>query len=1585
MVLGLLTRLPAAGLGVALSAPGYVARGLETAPGYVARGLEAAPGYVARGLEACATVAGEAIDIGRRAASDGAAAVAETTVHVAHVARNAMPGGMEEWRAGTRVHLALQPSSDTDDARVRRAGGVEAVAQKVATALAERPDVLLAYWDGGLARLVVTASQDAATDRVVKKANALAERYGLTHAPLHEFAHPEGTTAVRVAATALALDAVGVAAATAARAWRVPRSSRVVTAGVTLLRESPRFRALLKSRFGAAGADLALATVNAAVHGAGQSPSSLVLDGMLRAGQLVESVARAAVFDAAHDRVCAPERCSMTTREVARPPLRPTPAQEYAAHAATGSMLGAAATLLLRRNLNEAAEAVLSGSPKAARYGPVAFSTALGSALAREGVLIRDPERLKQLQLVDTVVLHPSALRGSRRTLCDVHTSAEDWDHDRLWRAAAAALNPEGSYDAAGVELRPVPGQPSAETGMMIASDGGRDVGTVTIGWELDPLTEAVLDAARQADQYTIVVDDPSLADFTALADEVVSAERPLVDHVRSRQADGHAVLTVARVPAPHDVTDAQKHPKDYLADHPEDEELLAGLLGSDVAVALIDDESAVVWDADVMAFGGLKDVWRLLVAVPAARSVGRQSMILARAGAALSGLLVATGAQRRGLAFLTGSQHAPVNAAAMGALVAGWRAAVGVAAASAPQPRPRVPWHALEPDEAVARLESSRPGAPTPLAGAMATTRAVAARVTGHPVLAPARWSVRLANAVRAELDDPLTPVLAVGAAASAIVGSAVDATLVVGAMGMNALVGGVQRQRAEQALTALARGQKRKARRAASRADVASATTDDASAATDVVSTTVDAARLVPGDVIKLDVGDVVPADARLLALNGLEVDESSLTGESLPTTKQLTATPQAAIPDRRCMVFEGTTVVAGQATAVVVDTGEHTEAGRAVTLASRTPPAAGVQGRLQELTRKALPLTFAGGAAVAGLSLLRGRPIRQAIGGGVAVAVAAVPEGLPLVATVAQLAAARRLSRRGILVRTPRALEALGRVDTVCFDKTGTLTENRLRAVRVATADGTVCRPQDEEAVDVLRLAGRACPPETEDTAGRQAHATDEAVLAAAPADPEWTPTAGLPFEASRGYTAAIGETGNGSCLLVVKGAPEIVLDACVELPAEATEWAQSLAGEGLRVLAVATRRLTTGLDADVLVNEPLEKLEFKGFVALADAPRPGSAPMIQGLREAGARPVMLTGDHPHTARAVALALGWPDDTKVVTGEELAASDRAGSARLLRDAGVVARVAPEQKLQVVEALRAAGKVVAMVGDGANDAAAIRAAHVGVGLAARGSAAARNAADLVLTEPDLSVLVDAITEGRALWRSVADAISILIGGNAGEVGFTVLGTLFSGVSPLSTRQLLLVNLLTDMFPAMAVAVTPSDVRNTEEPESATAGSAPDGTSADGTSAVGTSAPVGTTALGAPLLRQIRQRGVVTALGATVAWLIGRFTPGTARRTSTMALCGVVGAQLTQTLTGRHRSPLLWATTLGSAAALMAVVQTPGLSHFFGCTPLGPVALAGVAAAIATTIVGPRAMPPLERLLTRVQTQLRPTAPAPS
>ncbi|MEV0692408.1 cation-translocating P-type ATPase [Streptomyces sp. NPDC050388] len=1400
-------------------------------------------------------VAGAAAGAARSTAR-GMTSVHDTTHRIGNVARNALGGG-RHWRAGHRVHLALRnPGGDTGP-----------LARKAADELLDHPDVLTAYWDEGLTRLVVTVAQDAAGDRVTERAVALAARLGLSEdadPEEEETPHPGDPREVRVSAAALLLDAAGAAGALAGRSLGLPRTPRTVTAAVTLMRENPRFRALLRQRFGWNGRELVLAAANAAAHGAGQSPMSLVLDGLLRTSQLTEAVARAAAFEALHDDLCTEERAGIPGPNDSRPPLRVTPAQAYAANAGTGSLAGAAAALLVTHETQEAAEAVLAGSPKAARYGPAAFQAALGTSLARSGMLVRSGERLRQLEIADSLVLHADALRS-----------------------------------------RP-PGTPDADGGAAAFDD------------PVDPFAEAVLDAARRAGLYVVITGGSDLKDITRLADEAAPADMPLGDVVRALQNDGHIVVSVARV--------AERG----------DGEVADGLPAGDVAVALTDARSAIPWGADVLAPGGTADVWRLLTAIPAVRRVGRRSQVLARAGAALSGLMVARGGKPGGRAWRRLTRHAPVNIAAAGALLSGWAEAVGVARATPPEPRLHVPWHALEPHEARDRLSSPATDAePRGLALLVDRSRRRAARLARTPVAAPARWTWQAAGAVRRELDDPLTPVLATGAVASALLGSLVDALLVVGAMDLNAVAGGLQRLRAEQALARLAARQQPKARR------------QDARRRT----VTVDAVRLRPGDRISLAAGDVVPADARLLEVDGLEVDESALTGESLPVAKGLDATPGAPVSGRTCMVFEGTTVVAGRSVALVVDTGDRTEAGRAVALAARTPPPAGVQARLQELTRKALPVTLTGGALVAGLSLLRGSPVRQAVSGGVAVAVAAVPEGLPLVATVAQMAAARRLSRRGVLVRTPRTLEALGRVDTVCFDKTGTLTENRLRLVRVATADGTVLAPGAEPAVPVVRLAARACPQVETGQGRRIAHATDEAVLDAAPPDGSWAPSGELAFEASRGYAAAVGRDNGGTSpdagdLLVVKGAPETVLPACRDLPDDTTETAHTLAGQGLRVLAVA-RRPCRGPDATAELEADLADLEFVGLIALADVPRDTSQALLTELRRSGILPVMLTGDHPETARAIALQLGWPEETGVVTGDELVAMGRRDRVRALHGAGVVARVAPEQKLHVVEALQQAGRVVAMVGDGANDAAAIRAADVGVGIEARGSAAARNAADLVLTTGDLSVLVDAVREGRALWRSVADAVSILIGGNAGEVGFSVLGTLLAGSSPLSTRQLLLVNLLTDMFPAMAVAVTPSD-------DPSTAAHAETG-------------PMGLDVLGAPLLRAIRRRGVTTCLGAVTAYLIGRLTPGTNRRSTTMALCGVVGAQLVQTLSGRRHSPLVWTTALGSAAVLAALVQTPGVSHFFGCTPLGPVALAGVTLAIALSALAPR----LERLET--------------
>ncbi|MGW2371078.1 HAD-IC family P-type ATPase [Kitasatospora sp. NPDC001683] len=1499
MVLRRLARLPAKGLGLTLAVPVVLARSAVPTARVAAR-VAASAGRVGARTTVRTTV--------RTATS-----AAGTAARMGRVARAAAETGTGYWHAGSRIQLPLRPRA------AGTARNVEAAARRVALGLATRPDVIAAYWDGGLARLVVQLTQDAATDRVVQRATELAasQRLERVDEDVLETAHPGRTGSIRAQTLALACDAVGFTTAVGARVLPLRTGPRLATALVALVREDPDVRALLRRRLGDAGSDLVLAAAGAASYGIGQSPGALALDAVLRTGRLLETIAGAAAFDAAYDTVCAPGRLSLAGTGTARPALRPLPYEEFEEQAVGGTLLGAAGALLFTRNVAEAAEGLVAGNPKAARYGPVAFTTALGTVLAREGVLVRDLERLRRLELVDTVVLHPDSLRGPGRTVLEVHPTAPDWDHDRLWQAAVAALDRPDTE----LELRPVPDQldrPDAGTGLLVAAAGGVDVGTVLVGREIAPVAEAALDAARRAGLHVVVADDGTLGDFGALADQLLGNERSLADAVRQLQREGRVVLTVARVPAGGGAELTGRNESTDRAELTDSaRELLAGLLRGDLAVAVTDADSAVVWGADLLLLNGLDSVWRLLAAIPAARTVARHSKTLAEASAALSGLLVVTRGRRPHGTLPVAARLSPVNVATAAALVSGWRAALRVGTRSAPHPPPRIPWHALAPKEALARLKGVR--RPVRRGGLWAR------QLAAHPALGAAG---RLVGAVRSELDDPLTPVLLVGATASALLGSTVDAALVAGALAMNALIGAVQRLRSEQALSALEVTQHQRA------------TVVDGER-----TRTVAATELRPGQVIELSTGEVVPADARLIELDELEVDESALTGESLPVTKQLDATPEATVADRRCMVFEGTTVVAGHARAAVVGTGEDTEAGRAAHLAARTPPAGGVQARLRELTDRSLPFTLLGGAAVAGLAVLRGRPVRLAVRGGLAVAVAAVPEGLPLVATVAQLAAARRLSRQGVLVRTPRALEALGRMDTVCFDKTGTLTENRLRVTRVATPDGTRYPADDPAAAAVLRTAARACPP-AEDGEAVHAHSTDEAVLAAAPEDLGWTPAQTLPFEASRGYAAATGTPDDGRALLVVKGAPEAVLPACAGAGKRADATVAALGADGLRVLAVAVRPLPD--DAGDVLEGPLEELELVGFVALADTPRPGSAALVEGLRRAGVRPVMLTGDHPATARAVAIALGWPEDLELATGDELAGLDRTGRARALGGCDVVARVAPEQKVLVVEALRESGRVVAMVGDGANDAAAIRSADIGIGIAARGSAAARNAADLVITDDELTVLTDAVDEGRALWRSVADAITILIGGNAGEIGFSLLGTLLSGRAPMSTRQILLVNLLTDMFPAMAVAVTPRD-----DP--------PNGES---------TRRVGTAALDAPLARQIRHRGLVTAVGATTAWLIGTTTPGSARRTSTMALCGVVGAQLAQTLTGRARSPLVLATVLGSAAALAVIVQTPGVSRFFGCTPLGPVAWAGVAASIAVAVAAPPLIPQVERLL---------------
>jgi cation-transporting ATPase I len=352
-----------------------------------------------------------------------------------------------------------------------------------------------------------------------------------------------------------------------------------------------------------------------------------------------------------------------------------------------------------------------------------------------------------------------------------------------------------------------------------------------------------------------------------------------------------------------------------------------------------------------------------------------------------------------------------------------------------------------------------------------------------------------------------------------------------------------------------------------------------------------------------------------------------------------------------------------------------------------------------------------------------------------------------------------------------------------------------------------------------------------------------------------------------------------------------------------------------------------------------------LTLVGFVAFADTPRPSAEEALRRLKEAGVRVVMITGDHPVTATAIASQLGIPEAERVFTGPEMAGLPEAESMTRIDQSTVFARVSPEQKVNIVRSLQRAGHVVAMTGDGINDAAAIRVADVGIGVSAHGSTSARSSADLVLTDPDPVRIADALLEGRALWASAHNAVSILLGGNVGEVAFVLVGTALTGRAPMNTRQLLLVNLLTDMLPALAVAVAPASQANGDGSREAAAG------------------PVGSL-MGNGLLREVAVRGSATALGGLAAWLAG-LPVGMRVRANTMGLAAIVLTELGQTLLSNWRSPLVLTTSVISIAVLVCIVQTPGVSQFFGCTPLGPagwaIAAGSAAGATLTAAAAPR------------------------
>uniref|UniRef100_UPI000A9B6879 cation-translocating P-type ATPase n=1 Tax=Nocardia arthritidis TaxID=228602 RepID=UPI000A9B6879 len=867
------------------------------------------------------------------------------------------------------------------------------------------------------------------------------------------------------------------------------------------------------------------------------------------------------------------------------------------------------------------------------------------------------------------------------------------------------------------------------------------------------------------------------------------------------------------------------------------------------------------------------------------------------------------------------------VDAAALVALAHGHLSASRLVPPT-PKARARDDWHRVPAAEVLIRLDSSPEG----LSAAEAGSR--------RPPTAPAPSALRqLLDHVANELRNPLTPVLAAGAALSVAVGSVLDAAMVAAVVFADAGIGALQQLGADRALAALDRvaAQRVRVRR-------------------DGTERGVLAEELVVGDIIRLGPGEGVPADCRLLEAEGLEIDESALTGESLPVAKVPALVDAEALADQTCMLFAGTAVATGRATAAVVAIGADTAAGRAAQ--GVTSPRTGVETRLEALAARATPVALGAGVVTMAANLAWGAPLADTLATGVSLTVAAVPEGLPILATAAQLAGARRLAERGVLVRNERAVEALGRVDVLCVDKTGTLTHGILRVT--AVHDGRQGAAPDQLSGRHRRILGTAHAVAAATLPRRRRlGSTDDAIVTAATAArlaPPPAALAELTYESGRAYHAIVVPDESGVRLNVI-GAPETILSRCAyhEHPTSGhvamdrgrlDALVEELAGDGGRVLAVATRGLTAPPDGE-LTEDDVISLTLAGLLVLSDPPRGHAADALERITRAGVRPVLISGDHPATARWLATEVGMLPAAEgsigVVTGPELDRLDDDALDALLPGVSVCARVTPAHKVRLVAAYRRVGHCVAMTGDGVNDAAAIRLADVGIALGSgRSTEAARHAADVVLVEDHIGSIVDALIEGRALWVAVRDAVANLIGHNYGEIAVITGVSLLTGMTPLTARQLLLCNLFTDTIPALAIAMRPvPDL----DPERLLA-EGPD------------------RSIGPLLTERIIVNGVATGLAGAGGYLAARLT-GTIGRARTVTLLSIVGAQLGETAVLRPTDPVVVGAAAASAAALLGIVETPGLSQLFGCRPAGPVGLLIAGTAALSGTVGTLLFPP--------------------